>query len=115
LSQHTTLSVRIFVFFKKQPWSSLNTATHKYDSKSQPRYFRHKKYTPKCQYCDPLGHVAKCCPQLHTRKATINRTTTSPSPDQHWFIDYVASHNITSQVSNLHLHSEYDGTDKVLI
>jgi hypothetical protein len=102
-------------FSKRQPWSSPNAATQKYDSKSQPRYFRQQKYTPKCQYCDQLGHVAKYCPQLHTRKATANCTTASPSPDQRWLIDSAASHNITSQVSNLHLHSEYDGTNEVLI
>ena len=83
-------------FSKRQPWSSLNAATQKYDSKSQPRYFRQQKYTPKCQQCDQLGHVAKYCPQLHTRKATANCTTASPSPDQRWLIDSAASHNITS-------------------
>jgi len=102
-------------FSKKQPWSSLHAATQKYDSKSQPRYFRQQKYTPKCQYYDQLSHVAKYCPQLHPRKATAKCTTASRSLEQRWLIDFTASHNITSQVSNLHLHFEYDGTDEVLI
>ena len=83
-------------FSQKQPWSSLNAATQKYDSKSQPHYFRQQKYTPKCQYCDQFGYVAKYCPKLQTRKATTNYTTTSQSPDQRWLIDSAASHNITS-------------------
>jgi hypothetical protein len=102
-------------FSQKKPWSSLKAVIQKYDSKSQPRYFRQQKYTPKCQYCDQLGHVTKYCPKLHTRKAIANCTTASQSPDQRWLIDSAASHNITSQVSNLHLHSEYDGIDEVLI
>jgi hypothetical protein len=101
-------------FSQKQPWSP-HAATQKYDSKPQPHYFRQQKYTPKCQYCDQFGHVAKQFPKLHTKKATANCTTASQSPHQRWLIDSAASHNITSQVSNLHLHSQYDGTDEVLI
>ena len=101
--------------FSKKPWSSQHVASPRYDNKYQPRYVRQPKYNPKCQYCDLLGHVAKYCPQLHTRKATANCTTATPNPDKRWLIDSAASHNITSKVSNLQLHSEYDGTDEVLI
>lgn len=45
----------------------------------------------------------------------MNCTTAAPSPDKRWLLDSVASHNITSLVSNLQLHSEYDGTDEVII
>ena len=45
----------------------------------------------------------------------MNCTTTTSSPNKRWLIDSAASHNITSQVSNLQFHSEYDGTDEVII
>ncbi|KAL6332340.1 hypothetical protein AAG906_004906 [Vitis piasezkii] len=49
---------------------------------------RQRKYTPKCQICDELGHIAKHCP---------------------------SSHNITGDLANLSIYCEYDGTDEVVI
>lgn len=72
-------------------------------------------HTPKWQYCEQLGHVAKYCPQLQPQQASTNCMTTNSNPYQRWQNNSAASHNITSQVSNLQLHSEYDGTDEVLI
>ena len=72
---------RDLCFQKKQPWSSPNTAhptPHRYDNKSQPRNFRQQRYTPKCQYCDQLGHVAKYCPRYKPRKLQ----STAPLPLQ---------------------------------
>ena len=35
--------------------------------------------------------------------------------DKNWLLDSAASHNITGDLSNLSVHSEYDGTDKVVL
>ena len=35
--------------------------------------------------------------------------------DKNWLLDSAASHNITGDLSNLFVHSEYDGTDKVVL
>ncbi|XP_073260714.1 uncharacterized protein [Populus alba] len=35
--------------------------------------------------------------------------------DKKWLMDSAASHNITSDLANLSIHSEYDGTDQVVI
>ncbi|RVW92290.1 hypothetical protein CK203_032464 [Vitis vinifera] len=35
--------------------------------------------------------------------------------DQKWLLDSAASHNITGDLQNLSIHSEYDGTDEVVL
>ena len=41
--------------------------------------------------------------------------TTTPSPNPSWLLDSSASHHITTDLSNLALHSPYDGTDEIVI
>ncbi|KAL6322763.1 hypothetical protein AAG906_018644 [Vitis piasezkii] len=36
-----------------------------------------RRYQPKCQYCDQMGHTAKACPQLNSSKMTVNCAGTS--------------------------------------
>uniref|UniRef100_A0A2N9J3U8 CCHC-type domain-containing protein n=1 Tax=Fagus sylvatica TaxID=28930 RepID=A0A2N9J3U8_FAGSY len=74
-----------------------------------------RRYQPKCQICDQLGHIAKSCPQLHSNGVTVNCAQTSTSKDKNWLLDSTASHNITSDLANLSVHSEYDGTDEVIL
>ncbi|KAL6320707.1 hypothetical protein AAG906_008707 [Vitis piasezkii] len=95
--------------------SSSTYQQSKNDSRSKSRQSKQYKYPPRCQYCDQQGHIAKYCPKLKPSDATVNCTTTTSSPNKRWLIDSAASHNITSQVSNLQFHSEYDGTDEVII
>ncbi|KAL6323300.1 hypothetical protein AAG906_029307 [Vitis piasezkii] len=76
---------------------------------------RQCKYTPKCQICDELGHIAKHCPRLRFAEPTANYVATSPATNPKWLIDYGASHNITGDLANLSIHSEYDDTDEVVI
>ncbi|WKA01767.1 hypothetical protein VitviT2T_020032 [Vitis vinifera] len=73
------------------------------------------KYTPKCQIYDELGHIAKHCPRLRFVEPTANYVATSPATNPKWLIDSGASHNITGDLANLSIHSEYDGTDEVVI
>ncbi|KAJ0027681.1 hypothetical protein Pint_36319 [Pistacia integerrima] len=74
-----------------------------------------RRYQPKCQLCDQLGHVAKQCSRLRFLEPTANCGSTSHQKDTKWLIDSAASHNITGDLANLLVHSEYDGTDEVVI
>ena len=74
-----------------------------------------RRSQPKCQICDQLGHTAKSCPQYHSQHASANCATTSTGKDKAWLLDTAASHNITGDISNLSIHSEYDGTDEVIL
>ncbi|KAJ0039663.1 hypothetical protein Pint_27585 [Pistacia integerrima] len=72
-----------------------------------------KRYQPKCQFCDQIGHTAKSCPQLNSHAVTANCTSSAKVTDNKWLMDS-ASHNITGDLSNLSIHSEYDGTDETI-
>ncbi|RVW15056.1 Retrovirus-related Pol polyprotein from transposon RE2 [Vitis vinifera] len=74
-----------------------------------------RPYRPKCQFCDELGHTTKNCPQLKPSEITANSATTSTMKEQKWLLDFAASHNITGDLQNLSIHSEYDGTDEVVL
>ncbi|KAL9241610.1 hypothetical protein vseg_015702 [Gypsophila vaccaria] len=87
----------------------------------------------KCQWCRIVGHVIGQChkfkklypnvvfpthtthhvpsytPQAHTASATIANSPAS------WLIDSGATHHITNDLSNLALHSPYDGNDELII
>ena len=45
----------------------------------------------------------------------MNCATTSTGKDKTWLLDSATSHNITGDLSNLSIHSEYDGTDEVIL
>jgi hypothetical protein len=62
-----------------------------------------------------LGHIAKSCPQFNSQNVSVNCATTSTGKDKNWLLDSAASHNITGDLSNLSIHSEYDGTDEVIL
>ena len=80
----------------------------------RPNY-SNRRYQPKCQLCDQLGHIAKSCPQFHSQNVSINCATASNGSDKNWLLDSVASHNITGDLSNLSIHSKYDGTNEVVL
>jgi hypothetical protein len=46
---------------------------------------------------------------------TVNCAGSSDTQDNKWLIDSAASHNITGDLQNLSIHSEYDGTDEVFL
>lgn len=63
--------------------------------------------------CGYVGHGASTC-----RRVPITANYVAPpssSPGNSWLVDSGASHNLTSDLSNLSIHSEYDGTDEVHI
>ena len=62
-----------------------------------------------------MGHIARSCPQFHSHNVSINCATASNGRDKNWLLDSSASHNITGDLSNLSIHSEYDGTDEVIL
>ncbi|KAF5471397.1 hypothetical protein F2P56_008203 [Juglans regia] len=74
-----------------------------------------RKYKPKCQLCDQLGHTAKTCPKHNQNDFSANCAASSKNKGQKWLVDSAASHNMTTDLSNLSIHSEYDGTDEVVI
>ncbi|KAJ0099019.1 hypothetical protein Patl1_20608 [Pistacia atlantica] len=67
------------------------------------------------QICDEFGHIAKACSRLHFAEPTANFVASSSTKDKQWIIDSGASHIITGDLANLSVHSEYDGTDEVVI
>ena len=46
---------------------------------------------------------------------TVNCASSSYANENKWLIDSAASHNITGDLTNLSIHSEYDGTDEVVL
>jgi len=67
-----------------------------------------------CQICDHPSHTAKNCVKLQS-SPTANYTTSSSPSNVKWLLDSTASFNITSDLANLSIHSEYDGQDKVVL
>lgn len=109
---------------KWQPRGSHGPSTGKNYSSTQHdgRHFKsdkpinfNRRYQPKCQICDQFGHIAKHCPQFHPQNVSINCSMTSAGKNNTWLLDSAASHNITGDLSNLSVHSEYDGIDELLL
>ncbi|CAN1215387.1 Retrovirus-related Pol polyprotein from transposon RE2 [Linum perenne] len=69
-----------------------------------------------CYNCQGKGHHYKQCP---SPRQNMSQPTThfTHSPDSHiantWTLDSGANHHLTNNLANLHLHSEYQGTDQV--
>jgi hypothetical protein len=75
----------------------------------------HRRFKPKCQWCDQLGHTAKQCPKMSASDFSANCAASSQPKNHKWLVDSAASHNMTTDLSNLTINSEYDGTDEVVI
>jgi len=67
-----------------------------------------------CQICDHPGHTAKNCVKLQSSPSANYTSSSTPSKGK-WLLDSAASHNITSDLANLSIHSEYDGQDEVVL
>ena len=75
----------------------------------------HRRFKPKCQWCDQLGHTAKQCPNMSTSDFTANCVASSQQKNHKWLVDSATSHNKTTDLSNLMINSEYDDIDEVVI
>ncbi|KAF8397545.1 hypothetical protein HHK36_016463 [Tetracentron sinense] len=104
---------------KEVPLDNINPstrlATTMGTTKMGPSNSGHKKYKPKCQWCDQVGHTAKNCPKMSSVEFTANCAASSQGKNHKWLVDSAASHNMTTDLSNLSINSEYDGTDEVVI
>ncbi|XP_012857175.1 PREDICTED: uncharacterized protein LOC105976483 [Erythranthe guttata] len=80
-----------------------------FTNKSGPR-----KSPVVCQICDKPGNTAKTCFKLQSHPAANCATSTTPSNGK-WLLDSATSHNITSDLANLYIHSEYEGQDEVVL
>ena len=101
---------------KPSPKSSSNrTRSNNGHHRNGPLNSGQRKYRPKCQWCDQVGHTAKNCPKMSSVDFTANCATSSQGKNQKWLVDSAASHNMTTDLSNLSINSEYDGTDEVVI
>lgn len=69
----------------------------------------------KCQLCKQWDHTAHNYPKYHCSEIVANYSSASPTRDTKWLVDSGASHNITSDLSDLKINSEYDGTDEVIL
>lgn len=65
-----------------------------------------------CQICDYPGHTAPNCRRLNASAHVAHSPT---QPQNSWLVDSGASHNLTGDLENLSIHSEYDGTDEIQI
>jgi len=75
----------------------------------------HRRFKLKCQWYDQLGHTAKQCPKMFASDFSANCAASSQPKNHKWLVDSAASHNMTTDLSNLTINSEYDGTDEVVI
>jgi hypothetical protein len=109
-----------FSSYSRQPkWCPL-VASHNSRGHSRPHRngsfnSGHRRFKLKCQWCDQLGHTAKQCPKMSTSDFTANCAACSQQKNHKWLVDLAASHNMTTDLSNLMINSEYDGTDEVVI
>ncbi|KAK0593671.1 hypothetical protein LWI29_001354 [Acer saccharum] len=76
---------------------------------------------PVCQLCDKVGHTARVCrsrPQISSQAWPQAHTMTAnnqPASQNNWVLDTGASHHMTSDLQNLSLHSEYGGSEDIMV
>ncbi|KAH0776376.1 hypothetical protein KY290_007787 [Solanum tuberosum] len=90
-----------------------------------------------CQLCDKPSHHVKQCRKLlsilsavtstrpngsssnfnrsNDQQPKANFAAQSTNADPNWLVDSSASHHVTQDLQNLSLHSEYDGSEDVML
>ncbi|CAN1160534.1 hypothetical protein LINPERHAP2_LOCUS23372, partial [Linum perenne] len=70
-----------------------------------------------CFNCHGMGHHYRQCLSFRQQASFPPTTHFTYSPEPHpvdsWTLDSGANHHLTNNLANLHLHSEYQGTDQV--
>jgi len=72
---------------------------------------------PRCQYCSYIGHNAKYCPRImqNSNTSVANYASAPNSMYPSWVFDTGASHHVTTNLNNMHIHSKYDVPEEVHI
>ncbi|OMO72876.1 hypothetical protein COLO4_27419 [Corchorus olitorius] len=79
---------------------------------------------PQCQVCSKFGHSALDCfhrfdhgyqSSQTTNSSALMASASSISHDDDWFPDSGASNHLTADLSNMSIHSEYQGQDRVKV
>ncbi|KAL3510162.1 hypothetical protein ACH5RR_029563 [Cinchona calisaya] len=76
-----------------------------------------ERATVTCYNCSGMGHLAKVCPSPRiprTQRPTSNHSCTSNS-NKPWLMDSGTTHHLTADLDNLHLYSEYQGLEEVVV
>ncbi|GKV40984.1 hypothetical protein SLEP1_g48568 [Rubroshorea leprosula] len=70
-----------------------------------------------CQLCNQFGHTARTCYLFRNQGhgPTAHYAASTNLSTNEWLIDSGANNHITTNLSNLALHSEYNGPDELLI
>ena len=101
---------------KPSPKASSNkTRNNNWHHKNGPSNSGHRKFKPKCQWCDQMGYTDKNCPKMSSPDFTANCAASSQGKNHKCLVDLATSHNMITDLSNLSINSEYDGTDEVVI
>lgn len=53
--------------------------------------------------------------QSQTQQPRANYTTHNASTDGNWLVNFGASHHVTQDLQNLSLHSDYDGSEDIML
>ncbi|KAF5442310.1 hypothetical protein F2P56_034980, partial [Juglans regia] len=96
-------------------------ATANYHQKTVPQTSSHRGKTHRSNTSRPNQRSSQSqnCSQSSTKPSVICQFYAIPGHTARqykpWVVDSGASHHITSDMSKLSIHSEYDGTDEVII
>lgn len=70
-------------------------------------------FTPK-NYQSP-GHYRPTSPQVYHSSSVLSPTPSPSHVPQPWLLDTGASHYVAQDLQTLSLHSEYDGTEEIVV
>ncbi|KAF5454886.1 hypothetical protein F2P56_024519 [Juglans regia] len=104
---------------KKQPYSRQGNSGGPSQSKPNDNFTtdfaqRGCQSGKTCHFCGFNGHTVTECRKLRRVLAQANCTIMPQLENNRWMLDSGASHNITSELQNMSMHSEYEEPDEDL-